>query len=173
MNNIVRGSFLSASLGYYVGAPYVGQGLMREGLMLLLEHAFERMGLHRLEANIQLVLGNATVAAQIDQGPFRAPQEILVPEEDLARGRLDQARETAHQCRFARPRQAHDDEDFALGDLSGAEAYEVEFWPELSLALALILLSGFLAGRRCGAGHSGGVDARPASRRHPPPPNIE
>jgi len=34
-----------------------------------------------------------------------------------------------------------------LGDLSGAEAYEVEFWPEASLALALILLSGFLAGR--------------------------
>lgn len=38
-------------------------------------------------------------------------------------------------------------EYLALGDPSGAEAYEVEFWPELSLALALILLGAFLAGR--------------------------
>ena len=34
-----------------------------------------------------------------------------------------------------------------LGDLSGAEIYEVEFWPKMSIALALILLSAFLAGR--------------------------
>jgi ribosomal-protein-alanine N-acetyltransferase len=53
INNIVRGSFLSASLGYYVGAPYAGQGLMREGLELVKGHAFYALGLHRLEANIQ------------------------------------------------------------------------------------------------------------------------
>jgi len=53
INNIVRGSFLSASLGYYVGAPYVGQGLMREGLDLVKNYAFYTLGLHRLEANIQ------------------------------------------------------------------------------------------------------------------------
>lgn len=53
INNIVRGSFLSASLGYYVGAPYAGQGLMREGLELVKGHAFYTLGLHRLEANIQ------------------------------------------------------------------------------------------------------------------------
>jgi hypothetical protein len=34
-----------------------------------------------------------------------------------------------------------------LGDFSGAEAYEVEFWPEVSVALFLILLAAFLAGR--------------------------
>lgn len=34
-----------------------------------------------------------------------------------------------------------------LGDLSGAEVYEVEFWPEVSISLMLILLSAFLAGR--------------------------
>ena len=38
-------------------------------------------------------------------------------------------------------------EYLALGDFSGAEAYEVEFWPEVSLSLALILLGAFLAGR--------------------------
>jgi len=53
INNIVRGSFLSASLGYYAGAPHVGQGLMREGLELVKGYAFYTLGLHRLEANIQ------------------------------------------------------------------------------------------------------------------------
>ena len=53
LNNIVRGSFLSASLGYYAGAPFAGQGLMREGLELVKSYAFFTLGLHRLEANIQ------------------------------------------------------------------------------------------------------------------------
>jgi len=53
INNIVRGSFLSASLGYYVGAQFAGRGLMRAGLELVKQYAFEDVGLHRLEANIQ------------------------------------------------------------------------------------------------------------------------
>jgi len=53
VNNIVRGSFLSASLGYYAAAPFAGQGLMREGLELAKTYAFFSLGLHRLEANIQ------------------------------------------------------------------------------------------------------------------------
>lgn len=53
INNIVRGSFLSASLGYYVGADFAGQGYMYEGLQLALTYAREQLGLHRLEANIQ------------------------------------------------------------------------------------------------------------------------
>lgn len=38
-------------------------------------------------------------------------------------------------------------EYIALGDSSGAEVYEVEFWPEISISLTLILISAFLAGR--------------------------
>lgn len=53
VNNIVRGSFLSASLGYYVGAAYSGLGLMRQGLERVKAYAFTTLGLHRLEANIQ------------------------------------------------------------------------------------------------------------------------
>ncbi len=53
INNIVRGSFLSASLGYYAGAPYARRGYMREGLELVKQYAFRELGLHRLEANIQ------------------------------------------------------------------------------------------------------------------------
>ena len=53
INNIVRGSFLSASLGYYVGAKYEGQGYMYEGLSAVVKLATSTLGLHRLEANIQ------------------------------------------------------------------------------------------------------------------------
>lgn len=53
INNIVRGSFLSASLGYYVGEQFAGQGYMYEGLQLAKHYACRELGLHRLEANIQ------------------------------------------------------------------------------------------------------------------------
>ena len=53
LNNIVRGSFLSASLGYYALARHAGQGYMQEGLELAKEYAFRQLGLHRIEANIQ------------------------------------------------------------------------------------------------------------------------
>ena len=53
LNDVVRGGFQSASLGYYAFAPYAGQGLMREGLRLVLRHAFQQLKLHRVEANIQ------------------------------------------------------------------------------------------------------------------------
>jgi ribosomal-protein-alanine N-acetyltransferase len=53
LNNIVRGTFLSASLGYYSTARHTGQGYMQEGLTLTKRHAFQTLGLHRLEANIQ------------------------------------------------------------------------------------------------------------------------
>jgi ribosomal-protein-alanine N-acetyltransferase len=53
LNEIVRGAFQSAYLGYYGFVPHAGQGYMVEGLGLVLRHAFRRLGLHRLEANIQ------------------------------------------------------------------------------------------------------------------------
>ena len=53
VSEIVRAAFQSAYLGYYAFRPYVGQGYMTEGLALVLRHAFGRLRLHRLEANIQ------------------------------------------------------------------------------------------------------------------------
>jgi ribosomal-protein-alanine N-acetyltransferase len=53
LSEIVRGVFLSAYLGYWIGAPYARQGYMREGLGLALDHAVKTLRLHRLEANIQ------------------------------------------------------------------------------------------------------------------------
>jgi ribosomal-protein-alanine N-acetyltransferase len=53
VSEIVRGSFQSAYLGYYGFAPHDGAGYMRHGLNLVLENAFRKLRLHRLEANIQ------------------------------------------------------------------------------------------------------------------------
>lgn len=53
ISNIVRGWFQSGYLGYEVFAPYQQQGLMYQGMLLLLEEAFTTLNLHRLEANIQ------------------------------------------------------------------------------------------------------------------------
>jgi ribosomal-protein-alanine N-acetyltransferase len=53
INDVVRGNFQSASLGYYAFLPYAGCGLMREAMMLVLKRAFVKLKLHRLEANIQ------------------------------------------------------------------------------------------------------------------------
>lgn len=53
LSEIVRGVFQSAYLSFYGHADLQGQGLMTEGLRLVIAEAFEGMGLHRLEANIQ------------------------------------------------------------------------------------------------------------------------
>jgi ribosomal-protein-alanine N-acetyltransferase len=53
LNNMIRGVFQSAFLGYYSFSPYMGTGLMYEGMLLALYHAFRKLKLHRLEANIQ------------------------------------------------------------------------------------------------------------------------
>lgn len=53
ISNVVFGAFHSGYLSYYAFAGHERQGLMRAGLMLVIRHAFKRLKLHRLEANIQ------------------------------------------------------------------------------------------------------------------------
>jgi len=53
VNNIVRGAFQSAYLGYGAFAGHEGRGLMCAGLRAVIATAFGELGLHRLEANIQ------------------------------------------------------------------------------------------------------------------------
>ena len=53
LSEIVRGSFQNAYLGYYAGAPFAGQGYVAEGLRLVLDLAFGRLRLHRVEAYVQ------------------------------------------------------------------------------------------------------------------------
>lgn len=53
LSQIVMGSFRSACLGYYGSAALARRGLMTEAVRLATRYAFEDLGLHRLEANIQ------------------------------------------------------------------------------------------------------------------------
>lgn len=69
ISNVIRGMFHCGYLGYYAFAGHERQGLMREGLQVLLKHAFKSMKLHRLEANIQP--GNAASVALAASCGFR------------------------------------------------------------------------------------------------------
>ena len=53
VNEIVRGSFQSAYLGYYAFEPFAARGFLRAGLSLVIARCFGELRLHRLEANIQ------------------------------------------------------------------------------------------------------------------------
>jgi ribosomal-protein-alanine N-acetyltransferase len=61
LSEIVRGAFQNAYLGYYAFVPHAGRGAMRQAMPLVFEHAFDQLGLHRLQANVQP--GNAASRA--------------------------------------------------------------------------------------------------------------
>jgi ribosomal-protein-alanine N-acetyltransferase len=53
LSEIIRGGLQGAFLGYGAVAAHARRGYMREGIQLVLARAFDQLGLHRLEANIQ------------------------------------------------------------------------------------------------------------------------
>ncbi len=53
IGGIIRGAGQMCHLGYWMGEPFKGRGYMTEAIGLTLAHCFVRMGLHRVEANIQ------------------------------------------------------------------------------------------------------------------------
>jgi ribosomal-protein-alanine N-acetyltransferase len=69
INCIVRGHFQSAYLGYGIGQPFAGRGYMTEGLRLVTRYAFTKLGLHRVEANVQPT--NAASIAVVKRCGFR------------------------------------------------------------------------------------------------------
>ncbi|MFF8593657.1 GNAT family N-acetyltransferase [Streptomyces sp. NPDC015220] len=80
INNIVHGAFRSGALGYGAFAHAAGRGLMKEGLDLVIGHAFGPMGLHRLEINVQP--GNTASIALARSCGFRlegySPDMLLI-----------------------------------------------------------------------------------------------
>jgi [ribosomal protein S5]-alanine N-acetyltransferase len=69
INSIVRGSFQSGYLGYAGFASHSGRGLMTAGVHAVVNLAFNGLGLHRLEANIQPA--NARSRALVQRLGFR------------------------------------------------------------------------------------------------------
>jgi [ribosomal protein S5]-alanine N-acetyltransferase len=63
ISDIVLGAFRSAYLGYYGMAWCAGRGLMTEAVGIAVGYAFDTLGLHRVEANIQP--GNAPSIALV------------------------------------------------------------------------------------------------------------
>ena len=53
LSQIFRKRFQNAYLGYLLGAGYTGNGYMTEAVTLILRFAFSKLGLHRIEANVQ------------------------------------------------------------------------------------------------------------------------
>jgi len=53
LSQIFYGPFRNAYLGYWATAAHAGQGYMAEGMAGVLRHAFRKLRLHRVEANVQ------------------------------------------------------------------------------------------------------------------------
>ena len=68
LSQIFYGNFRSAYMGYYAGVPYAGRGYMSGAMRLVLRHAFLRLKLHRIEANIQP--GNGASIALVRRAGF-------------------------------------------------------------------------------------------------------
>jgi ribosomal-protein-alanine N-acetyltransferase len=68
LSEIIRGGLQSAFVGYGAVAAHTHRGYMSEGIQLVLAHAFETLGLHRLEANIQP--GNQRSRALVQRAGF-------------------------------------------------------------------------------------------------------
>ncbi len=64
LNEIVLGALQSAYVGYWLADGFQGKGLMSEGLALVFDHAFTKIGLHRLEINIQPSNTRSTALAE-------------------------------------------------------------------------------------------------------------
>ena len=52
LNNIIRGAFQSAFLGYKLDSAYCNRGYMTMAVAMMVEYAFQELRLHRIEANV-------------------------------------------------------------------------------------------------------------------------
>ncbi|WP_154723509.1 GNAT family N-acetyltransferase [Ilumatobacter coccineus] len=49
LNNVIRGAMQSCTVGYWIDQAHAGNGYTAEGVVLVLQFAFEQLGLHRVE----------------------------------------------------------------------------------------------------------------------------
>jgi [ribosomal protein S5]-alanine N-acetyltransferase len=49
LNNVIRGAMQSCTVGYWIDRQHAGHGYTVEGVALVMQFAFEQLGLHRVE----------------------------------------------------------------------------------------------------------------------------
>ena len=49
LNNVIRGAMQSCTIGYWIDQVHAGHGYTVEGVALVMQFAFEQLGLHRVE----------------------------------------------------------------------------------------------------------------------------
>lgn len=49
LNNVVRGAMQSCTVGYWIDQRHAGNGYVAEGVVTVMQFAFEQLGLHRVE----------------------------------------------------------------------------------------------------------------------------
>ena len=49
LNNVIRGAMQSGTIGYWIDQRHAGHAYVAEGVALLIQFAFEQLGLHRVE----------------------------------------------------------------------------------------------------------------------------
>ena len=64
LSNVRRGVAQTASVGYWMGQPFAGQGLMTDGLRATLPFVFDDLRLHRLDAEDELAQFGASSKLQ-------------------------------------------------------------------------------------------------------------
>ncbi|MFA1548527.1 GNAT family N-acetyltransferase [Actinomadura chokoriensis] len=69
INGIVRGCYQRGMIGYAAFLPHAGRGYVAEGVGLAVGYAFEELGLHRVEADIQP--GNSASVRLVQRLGFR------------------------------------------------------------------------------------------------------
>jgi len=78
LNGIVRGGFQSAAVGYWVTESMSGGGIASRALALLVDHAFDELGLHRLEAATTLTNDvSAHILAKAGFEPYGVARNYL------------------------------------------------------------------------------------------------
>ena len=98
--NIVRGALRSAGVGYWISEQYAGRGITPFALATAVDHAFDEVGLHRVEVNIRPDNHSSlAVVRKLDlrdeglrraylhiNGQWRDHRSFAVVREDLAAG---------------------------------------------------------------------------------------
>lgn len=69
LSQVFRKAFQSCYLGYFVGEEHNGRGYATRAVELAVRHAFDELGLHRVQANV--MTSNARSARVLEKAGFR------------------------------------------------------------------------------------------------------